>query len=86
LIFAAGGRKYSAVWLWENVMRMVLIAVCGLMLGACADKADQQRAWRLYAVDKCDPVRSQGTPAFDRCVEDTITACQAGKKEVCKQP
>jgi hypothetical protein len=57
--------------------------MCGLALAGCASKADQQRSWRLYAVEKCDPVRSQGTPAFDRCVEDTIAACQSGK-ESCK--
>ncbi len=64
---------------------MVCGVICGLVLTACANKVDQQRQWRLYAVEKCDPVRSQGTPTFDRCTEETIAACQTGK-ESCKQP
>jgi hypothetical protein len=60
-----------------------MIVLCGITLAGCASHADQQRNWRLYAVDKCEPMRSQGTPAFDRCVEDTIGACEKGVG-VCK--
>ena len=57
----------------------IVLMVCGLALAGCASAADQQRQWRLFAVDKCDPVRSSGTPAFDRCVEETMAECQSGK-------
>jgi hypothetical protein len=64
-------------------MRTLTILTCVLALAACASPADRQRQSRLFAVDKCEPVRSSGTPAFDRCVEDTMAACAAGR-ETCK--
>ena len=64
---------------------MVTACGCAVILAGCVSQADMQRQWRLYAVDTCNPVRAEGTPAFDRCVEDTIAACEAGK-ESCKAP
>lgn len=60
-------------------MRTLTIVTCVLLLAACASQADRQRAWRLFAVDTCEPVRSSGTPAFDRCVEDTMATCETGR-------
>ncbi len=64
-------------------MRTLTILMCAVALAACANQADHQRQARLFAVDKCEPVRSSGTPAFDRCVEETMAACAAGR-ETCK--
>lgn len=64
-------------------MRILTIVICTLTLAACASQADSQRQWRLFAVEKCEPVRSSGTPAFDRCVEETMAACEAGR-DACK--
>lgn len=58
-------------------MKTLAILVGCLAIAGCASQADQQRQWRLYAVDKCEPMRSSGTPAFDRCVEETMSKCQA---------
>ena len=57
--------------------------LCGVVLAGCASTADKQRQWRLFAVEKCEPVRGSGTPAFDRCVEETMSQCEAGNA-VCK--
>jgi len=69
----------------KTMMVLATAYGCAVMLAGCASHADQERQWRLYAVDKCNPVRGEGTPAFDRCVEDTMTACEA-KKESCPAP
>lgn len=65
--------KNFAVW--------AAVIGCGLSAAGCASSADQQRQWRLYAVDKCEPMRTSGTPVFDRCVEETTAACQAGTEK-----